>query len=138
MNRRGVLGYYLQVKCGNQWAKISVSHADRHSDRVTVDELDDIDPSCLQPALVIPTESISSALRSGDADRASVHEYTNRSAVEGIWAEFYHKGNWYMISISHVDCPARASSEDLESIADNLLRQQGQGPRRRWVASGQN
>ena len=40
LNRRGIRGYYMQVKCGDHWCKISVSHADRHADRITVNELD--------------------------------------------------------------------------------------------------
>src|ERR1017187_229773 len=51
LNRRGIRGYYLQLKCGSNWCKISVSHADRHSDRITVVELDEIDPTTLQPSL---------------------------------------------------------------------------------------
>jgi hypothetical protein len=35
LNRRGVLGYFMQVKCGAHWCKVSVSHAERNSDRTT-------------------------------------------------------------------------------------------------------
>ena len=131
LNRRGIRGYYLQLKCGNNWCKISVSHADRHSDRITVVELDEIDLSTLQPALVIPVSSISTALKSSAAEQASIEIYLNNSAVEGVWAEFYHNGNWYMVSVSHVDVPAYAKPEELERIADEFLWQQGQARRKR-------
>jgi hypothetical protein len=129
MNKRGVRGYYLQVKCGDQWCKVSVSHADRHSNRITADELHEIDQSKLQPSVVIPTDSISTALKSAAAERASIQKYTNSSAVEGIWAEFYHNGHWYMISVSRIDSPVGARQE-LDTIADEFLWQQGHG--RRW------
>lgn len=29
VNRRGVRGYFVQIKCGNHWCKVSVSHAER-------------------------------------------------------------------------------------------------------------
>lgn len=126
LNRRGIRGYYLQVKCGSNWCKVSVSHADRHSDRITVDELDAIDPNTLQPTVVIPIASISAALKSSSAEQASVGSYVNSAAVEGVWAELHHNGNWYMISVSHLDVPTYASPEELERIADEFLRQQTQ------------
>jgi len=131
LNRRGIRGYYLQLKCGNNWCKISVSHADRHSDRITVVELDELDLTTLQPALVIPVSSISAALKSSVAEQAAIQIYFNNSAVEGVWAEFYHNGNWYMVSVSHVEVPAYAKPEELERIADEFLWQQGQARRKR-------
>jgi len=125
LNRRGICGYYLQLKCGTNWCKISVSHAQRHSDRITVVELDQMDPTTLQPTLVIPVGSISAALKSSDAERAAIETYFNSVAVQGIWAEFYHKGNWYMVSVSHIDIPAYARSDELERITDEFLWQQG-------------
>ena len=35
VNKRGVRGYFVQIKCGNHWCKVSVSNADHHSARVT-------------------------------------------------------------------------------------------------------
>ena len=131
LNRRGICGYYLQLKCASSWCKISVSHADRHSDRITVFELDQLDPTTLQPALVIPVGSISAALKSADAERATIETYFNNVAVQGIWAEFYHQGNWYMVRVSRIDLPTRARAEDLERIADEFLWQQGQTHGRR-------
>jgi hypothetical protein len=131
LNHRGIRGYYLQLKCRNNWCKISVSHADRHSDRMTVVELDELDLTTLQPALVIPVSSISTALKSSAAQQASIEIYFNNSAVEGVWAEFYHDGNWYMVSVSHVDVPVYAKPEELERIADEFLWQQGQARRKR-------
>jgi hypothetical protein len=127
-NRRGVRGYYLQVKCGNQWCKVSVSHAERHSDRITAEELHEIDRSTLQ-AIVIPTDSISLALRSRAAEAASLIKYENSTAVEGMWAEFCHNGHWYMISVSSIDTQVRARPEELETAADEFLWQQGHGRR---------
>lgn len=128
MNRRDARGYYLQVKCGDHWCKVSVSHADRHSERITADELHEIDRSTLQP-IVIPTDSISSALRSQAAEAASLSKYENSSAVEGMWAEFYHNGHWYMISVSSIDIQVYARPEELETAADEFLWQQGHGRR---------
>ena len=131
INRRGIRGYYVQLKCGNHWCKVSISHADRLAARITAAELEAIDLNSLQPAVVIPIDSISSALKSSTAEQTEVHTYANSSAVEGNWAEFYFHGNWYMISVSHVDVPAYASSEELEFIADEFLRQQSGRHRRR-------
>jgi hypothetical protein len=131
LNRRGIRGYYLRLKCGSNWCKISVSHVDRHSDRITVLELDEIDSSTLQPALVIPVSSISAALNSPHARQAAIESYFNNAAVQGLWAEFYDNGNWYMVSVSHVDVPPSARSEELERIADEFLWQQGQVRRKR-------
>jgi hypothetical protein len=99
--------------------------ADRHSDRITVVELDRRDRTTLHTALVIPVSSIVDALKSSDAEQASVETYFNNVAVRGIWAEFYHQGNWYMLSASRIDLPTRARAEDLERIADEFLLQQG-------------
>lgn len=131
-NRRGVRGYYLQTKCGNHWCKISISHADRHAGRISAEELDAIDLNTLQTTVVIPTDSIASALKSSSAEQAVVHPYTNSSGVEGNWAEFCFHGNWYMISVSHMDVPAYASPEELEMLADEFLRQQSSKNRRRF------
>lgn len=91
----------------------------------------EIDPTTLQPSLVIPASSISVALKSSAGERATIESYFNNSAVEGVWAEFYHNGNWYMVSVSHVDVPARAKPEELDTIADEFLWQQGQARRKR-------
>jgi len=131
LNRRGIRGYYMRLKCGSNWCKLSVSHADRHSDRINVVELNEIDPTTVQPALVIPVSSISAALKSSAAEQAAIESYFNNAAVEGVWAEFYHGGNWYMVSVSHVDVPAYAKPEELERIADEFLWQQEQPRRRR-------
>jgi hypothetical protein len=136
LNRRGVRGYYLQVKCGNHWCKVSVSHVERHSARLTVEELDGLNPEMLSAVMVaIPTTSISSALRSGEAEQAPIERYVNSSAVEGIWSEFYRDGNWYMVSLSQVEVPAYASRNELERIADDFLSQQvgRMGHRRRRI-----
>jgi hypothetical protein len=95
-------------------------------------ELDAIDHNALQPSLVIPIASISSALKSASGEQADMHAYTNSSGVEGNWAEFHFQGNWYMISVSHVDVPAFASPEELEMIADEFLRQQSGRHRKRF------
>jgi hypothetical protein len=131
-NRRNIRGYYVQLKCGNHWCKVSISHADRHAARITAEELEAIDHNTLQPSVVIPIASISSALKSGSGDQAEMRTYTNSSAVEGNWAEFYFQSNWYMISVSRVDVPAFASPEELEMMADELLRQQSGRQRRRF------
>jgi hypothetical protein len=131
INRRDVRGYYVQMKCGNHWCKASVSHADRNAARITAEELEAIDHSALMPPVVIPIASISSALKSQAAEQADLHTYTNSSAVDGNWSEFYFQGSWYMISVSHVDVPAYASSDELEMIADEFLRQQSGKYRRR-------
>jgi len=47
--------------------------------------------------------------------------------VPGVWAEFRYDTNWYMISVSHVDIPARATPAQKDRIADEFLRQQGFG-----------
>lgn len=125
VNRRGVRGYFVQIKCGNHWCKVSVSHAERHAARITVDELDSINATMLQPALVIPTSSISGALKSRAAEETAVNTYLNSAAVEGVWADFHHEGSWYMVSVSHMDVPVYAKSEDLERIANEFLAQQG-------------
>jgi hypothetical protein len=125
VNRRGVRGYFVQIRCSSHWCKVSVSHAERHAARITVDELDRINGTMLQPALVIPTSSISGALKSSSAGETAVNTYLNSAAVEGVWAEFHHEGSWFMVSVSHIDVPVRANSEDLERIADEFLLQQG-------------
>lgn len=125
-NRRGIRGYFVQIRCGNHWCKISVSHAEHHSARITVGELDRINSAMLTPTqFVVPNSSISSALKSCAAQDTVVNTYLNCSNVQGIWAEFYHQGNWYMISVSHIDVPVYATSAELERIADEFLFQQG-------------
>jgi hypothetical protein len=134
LNRRGIPGYYLQLKCGSNWCKVSVSHANRHSDRTTVTELDEIDPNTVRHADIIPVSSISAALKSPAAEQAPISSYFNNVGVEGIWGEFYYQGNWYMVSVSHVDVPAYATPDDLERIADELLWQQGPRKYRRRIS----
>ncbi len=125
VNKRGVRGYFVQIKCGNHWCKVSVSNADHHSARVTVEELDSIDSAMLEPAVLVPTSSISEALKSHTAQHAPVNTYLNGADIEGIWAEFRHAANWYMVSVSHIDVPTYAKSEELERITDEFLFQQG-------------
>jgi hypothetical protein len=125
VNKRGVRGYFVQIKCGNHWCKVSVSNAEHHSARITVEELEGIDSSMLQPAALVPSSSISEALKSRAAQDAPVNTYLNSAEVEGIWAEFRHAANWYMVSVSHIDVPTYAKSEELERIADEFLLQQG-------------
>lgn len=134
VNRREIRGYYAQVKCGNHWCKISVSHADHHSGRITVAELDTIDPTALLPGVVIPVSCLATALKSQTAEETSIHVYFNSAGIEGIWAEFHYNRNWYMISVSHVNVPAKATPDELERIADEFLRQQGTTYRRRRTA----
>lgn len=123
-NRRGIRGYYVQIKCGNQWCKVSVSHAEHGLHRIMVEELDEIDAVTLEPTIRIPLSQISVAFRSRAAEQALVHDYMNSSGIKGIWAEFYRDGHWYMVSVSHIDVPAHLSTADLERIAGQLLRQQ--------------
>ena len=125
VNKRGVRGYFVQVKCGNHWCKVSVSNAEHHSARITVEELEGIDSSMLQPAVLVPNSSISDALKSSAAQDTLVSTYLNSAEVEGIWAEFRYAANWYMVSVSHIDVPIYAKSEELERIADEFLLQQG-------------
>ena len=132
LNRRGIRGYCAQFKCGHHWCKVSVSHADQHSARISLKEFDDLATTTLLPAVTIPLASIAAALRSSAAEAASIGSYFNDSGIEGIWAEFYFQGNWYMIAVSHIDVPALAAQADLERIADEFLRQQGQRGFKRW------
>jgi hypothetical protein len=124
-NRKGALGYFLQVKCGDHWCRISVSHIESHSDRITLEELNAMDSTRLLPANIsIPIDSILKALRSAARCNVPVQKYLNSSDVEGVWAEFKEGGSWYMVSVSHVDVPKRAAPEILDRIADDLLWQQ--------------
>src|SRR5436305_372739 len=126
LNRRGVRGYYMQMKCGDHWCKISVSDADRHADRITVNELDEIGADVQEDTTKIPRISISFALRTaGHLEEVAVNRYLNSAGVEGIWSEFYFESNWYMVSVSHIDVPVYAALDELERIADEFLRQQG-------------
>jgi hypothetical protein len=131
VNRRGVLGYFMQVKCGPHWCKVSVSHVERHADRTTAKELNEIDPRSLQPAVAIPVESTTDAFRSPEGRRAPLNKYENTAGIEGIWAEFRFERNWYMISVSHIDLPARLSTTELETLTDEFLYQQGGQKKRR-------
>jgi hypothetical protein len=123
-NHRGIQGYFMQVKSGVNWCKISVSHANRHADRISRTELDEIGTLKVEPSVTIPVDSISAALKSLTAENTAISPYANGSLVHGIWAEFHLEGNWYMISVSHIDVPATATREMLTSVADEFLRQQ--------------
>ena len=131
VNRRGVVGYFMQVKCGNNWCKISVSHVERHLDRTTANELNEIDSRTLRPTVAIPAEAIADALKSPEGRRAPLNTYESASGIEGLWTEFYLEGHWYMISVSHIDLPARISNTELEMIADEFLSQQANMKKRR-------
>ena len=131
INRRGIRGYYIQVKCGNYWCKVSVSAADLHADRLTVDELDEIDSTQLAQEVIIPRLSISYAIRTASEQGVSVNQYLNRKGIEGIWADFFLDGNWYMVSVSHIDVPTHPTPAELDRIADEFLRHQGSGRRKR-------
>lgn len=131
LNRRGVLGYFMQVKCGTHWCKVSVSHAECHSDRTTLQELNEINPLTLRPTIVIPDQSIAAAFRSVAGRQARLKTYENASGIEGIWTEFHFEENWYMVSVSHIDLPTRISNSELEILTDEFLYQQGAQNRRR-------
>jgi hypothetical protein len=91
-----------------------VSHVERHSDRTTAKELNEIDPRTLKPAVAIPVQSIAEALKSSQGRASQLHTYENTSGIEGIWTEFHFEDNWYMVSVSHIDLPARMSNEEFE------------------------
>jgi hypothetical protein len=131
VNRRGVVGYFMQVKCGDHWCKVSVSHVERHFERTTASELNEIDPRTLRPTVAIPAETIANALKSSEGRKAPLNTYENASGIEGLWTEFYFEGHWYMVGVSHIDLPAHISSAELEMIADEFLAQQGNTKRRR-------
>lgn len=131
VNRHGVVGYFMQVKCGEHWCKVSVSHVERHFDRTTANELNEIDSRTLKPTVVIPTDAITNALKSSEGRKAPLNTYENASGIEGFWTEFYFEGRWYMVGVSHIDLPARISSAELEMIANEFLAQQGNMKRRR-------
>ncbi len=131
VNRRGVLGYFMRVKCGAHWCNVSVSHVERHSDRTTAEELNEINPLTLKLTVEIPVQSIADALKSPEGRKARLNGYENASGIEGLWTEFCFEGNWYMISVSHIDLPTRISNEELEMAADEFLAQQGNMKRRR-------
>lgn len=131
VNRRGVLGYFMQVKCGAHWCKVSVSHVERHSDRTTAKELNEIDPKTLNLGVVIPAQSIANALKSSEGRRARLDKYENASGIEGLWTEFHFERNWYMVSVSHIDLLTRVSNAELEIIADEFLSQQGNMKKKR-------
>jgi len=84
VNRRGVLGYFMQVKCGAHWCKVSVSHVERHCDRTTAKELNEIDSKTLKRAVVIPAQSIADALKSAEGQGARLDKYENASGIEGL------------------------------------------------------
>lgn len=130
-NRRDVLGYFMQIKCGAHWCKVSVSDAEHHSDRTTASELNEIDPLKLKPTVAIPAQAIADALKSFVGRNARLHTYENALGIEGIWTEFCFNGNWYMISVSHIDLRARVSNAELEMMTDEFLSQQGSMIRRR-------
>jgi hypothetical protein len=131
VNRRGVLGYFMQIKSGRNWCKVSVSHVERHSDRTTAKELNEIDPRTLKVVVGIPVEAIANALKSSEGKKAHLHVYENASGIEGLWTEFCVEENWYMVSVSHVDLPAFISNSELEMVADEFLSQQGNMKKRR-------
>jgi hypothetical protein len=131
VNRRGVVGYFMQVKCGNHWCKVSVSNVESDLDRTGARELHEIDPRTLRPTVTIPIEAMAGALKSPAGRMAPINTYENASGIEGIWTEFYFEGHWYMVGVSHIDLPARISSTELEMIADEFLAQQGNMNRRR-------
>jgi hypothetical protein len=125
-NRRSVRGYYVQLKCADHWCKISISNVDRHEARTRVRELDDLDPSTLTPTVAVPLDSIAAAIRLS-SDTAVLSLYENTAMVPGVWADFRYGNNWYMISVSHVDVPARATPTQIDKITDEFLRQLGYG-----------
>lgn len=125
VNRRGVRGYFVQLKCANHWCKVSVSNADHHSGRITIEELDKLNAGLLQKSTVIPARCLWRACNSVAATDAAIHSYQNSAGVDGIWAEFQHDGNWYMVSVSHIDIPACATPDELDRLASEFLDQQG-------------
>jgi hypothetical protein len=110
---------------------VSVSNVDHHSNRLTIAELDAIDPSSLEPSVTIPISAIASVLKIASTKELLLRKYMSSSGVEGLWTEFPQNGSWYMISVSHIDVPTRASAEDLERIADEFLKQQANMKKRR-------
>jgi len=110
---------------------VSVSHVDHHSSRLTIAELEAIDPTSLKPSVTIPISAIASVLRTASAKEIPLRRYLSSSGVEGLWTEFPQNGSWYMISVSHIDVPTRASAEDLERIADEFLKQQANMKKKR-------
>jgi hypothetical protein len=125
-NRRFVRGYYVQLKCADHWCKISISNVDQLIARISVRELDAVDPSALTLDEIIPLNSIATAVKWA-SDSTNLQPYNNSSMVPGVWTEFRYGNNWYMISVSHVDVPLRATPAQKDRIADEFLEQQGFG-----------
>jgi uncharacterized protein (DUF1015 family) len=85
----------------------------------------------LKPEVGILPKDVADALKSFTGQHASLHSYENASGIQGKWTEFYMDGNWYMISISHVDVPTHISQAELEMLSDNFLSQQANINKRR-------
>jgi len=125
----------MQIKCGDHWCKISVSHVEFHPKRISIEELDDIIPTTSDLGIAISVQSISTAMKSSFGRKAPIHPYINRAGIEGIWTEFCLGENWYMLSVFHIDIPTQVSAVELEMLADEFLREQGSRHRRgrsRW------
>jgi len=132
-NRRGIRGYYVQLASTNIWCRVSVSHADRHSDRISVSELEAAHTAVRQTGVFIPTRSIAKALESEEAQGTPIRTYFNSAGIRGMWAEFYYEGNWYMLNISQVDAKEylRQNHWKKDRITNEFLREQGKKYRRR-------
>ena len=126
-NRRGIVGYFVQLKCDDHWVRVSVSNVASVHGGMSVAEMDVLTKADLiaQKPFIVKVRTIGMALRQIGVRGCEWKPYENSMFVPGVWLEQEFGGHWYMVSVSRVEGLDRASPERIDEGADEFLRRMG-------------
>ncbi len=126
-NRRGLIGYFVQLQCGEHWVKVSVSNASSGNGGISRDELGAMtkDDLIAETPFPVSLRTIAAAIRHIASRGTEWKPYENAVYVPGVWLEERLTEHWYMVSVSRVEGLNDIPPERLDEPADEFLRRMG-------------
>lgn len=126
-NKRGHIGYFVQLQCGDHWVKVSVSNVVSTQMGISPEKLDAMSKEDLisEKPFIVPLRWIARAIHRIGLRGAEWKSYDNASFVPGVWLEERVGEHWYMVSISRVEGLESVKREQLDEPADEFLRRMG-------------
>ncbi len=123
-NKRGAIGYFVLLQCGEQWVRVSVSNAGSENGGFSREELDCMRKEDLISERPFPVElvQIAHALVHIALNGAEWRVYQNAVFVPGVWLEEEFVNHWYMVSVSRVEGLDDVPIERLDESADEFIR----------------
>jgi len=126
-NRRGHIGYFVQLKCGDHSVKVSVSNVASIISGISPENLDAMTKEDLisEAPFIVPLQRIAKAIHYIGDRGVEWKRYRNANFVPGVWLEEKAGEHWYMVSVSHVEGLESVPQEHMDEPADEFLRRMG-------------